>query len=59
MNKVNHRREFFRVDLKHIRDEITTLGIPPVDNDAEAAEYRESLAIEEAIKRILQCATLG
>ncbi len=52
MNKVNHRREFFRVDLKHIREEIETLGITPQwTMTAEATEYRESLAIEEAIKK--------
>jgi hypothetical protein len=27
MNKVNHRREFFRVDLGHIRDEVEKLGL--------------------------------
>ena len=52
MNKVNHRREFFRVDLKHIREEIEKLGlIPQWTMTSEAAQYRESVAIEEAIKK--------
>jgi len=52
VNKVNHRKEFFRVDLKHIREEIEKLGIEPKwTMTAEAAEYRESLAIEKAIQK--------
>ncbi len=51
MNKVDHRKEFFRVDLKHIRAEIENLGIAPKWTlAAEAREYRETLAIEKAIK---------
>ena len=51
MNKVNHRREFFRVDMKHIREEIETLGLTAKwTMTADAREYRETLAIENAIK---------
>lgn len=52
INKVNHRKEFFRLDLKFIRDEIEKLGITTHWTLAsEAAQFRESLAIEEAIKK--------
>jgi Domain of unknown function (DUF4041)/Meiotically up-regulated gene 113 len=51
LNKINHRKEFFRVDLKHIREEIETLGITPKwTMTAAAAEYRETQAIEKKIK---------
>jgi hypothetical protein len=51
MNKVDHRKEFFRVDLKHIREEVEKLGIVPKWTlTAAAREYRETLAIEKAIK---------
>jgi hypothetical protein len=53
MNKVNHRKEFFRVSLKEIREEIERLGLTTGVHwtmTAEAKEYRESLAIERAIK---------
>lgn len=51
MNKVNHRKEFFKVDLKEIREEIDKLGISTSwTMTAQAREYFESLAIEAAIK---------
>lgn len=51
MNKVNFRKEFFRVDLKHIREEVERLGVDAKWTMAAAArEYRETLAIESAIK---------
>ena len=53
MNKVNHRKEFFRVSLKDIREEIEKLGLTTGIKwtmTSEAREYRESLAIEQAIK---------
>jgi hypothetical protein len=51
MNKVNYRKEFFKVDLAHIREEVTKLGLEAKwTMAAEAREYRETLAIEEAIK---------
>ncbi|MBM4035250.1 MAG: GIY-YIG nuclease family protein [Planctomycetes bacterium] len=50
VNKVNYRKEFFRVDLKHIREEVEKLGIDAKwTMAADAAEYHESLAIERAI----------
>jgi hypothetical protein len=52
VNKVNHRKEFFRVDLKHIREEIEKMGISAQwTMTSQSAEYRETLAIEEAIKK--------
>jgi hypothetical protein len=51
VNKVNHRKEFFRIDLKHIREEIQKLGMDAKwTMTAAAAEYRETLAIEKKIK---------
>lgn len=53
VNKVNYRKEFFRVTLKEIREEIENLGLTTGVKwtmTAEAREYRESLAIEDAIK---------
>ncbi|MCX5632116.1 MAG: DUF4041 domain-containing protein [Phycisphaerae bacterium] len=51
MNKVNHRKEFFKVDLKHIREEVEKFGLTVKwTMMAEAREYRESLSIEKAIK---------
>lgn len=51
MNKVNPRKEFFRVSLAQIRAEVELLGhTPKWTMTAEAKQYRESLVIEEAIK---------
>ena len=51
VNKVNHRKEFFQVDLKHIRQEIESFGLNPKwTMTAAAKEYRESQAITAAIK---------
>lgn len=52
-NKVNSRREFFRVSLHEIREEIEKLGITTGVHwtmAAEAKQYRESMAIEKTIK---------
>ena len=50
LNKANPRKEFFRVDLAQIRTEIERLGIDTKWTlAAEAREYRESLAIEQAL----------
>ncbi len=50
MNKVNPRKEFFKISLKNIRDEIEKLGINAKwTMSAEATEYRESLALEQLI----------
>jgi hypothetical protein len=47
-NKVNHRKEFFRVDLAHIREEMEKLSLTTKWTMAAAArEYRETLAIEK------------
>lgn len=51
MNKVNPRKEFFRVDLSIIKAIIEKKGLSANWTMlADAAEYRESLAIEERIK---------
>jgi len=51
INKVNPRKEFFRVTLKEIKDFLEKEGIEAQwTMKAEAAEYRESLAIEERLK---------
>jgi hypothetical protein len=51
VNKVNHRKEFFRADLKSIRDEIEKLGLTASwTMTAAAREYRESQAIEAMIQ---------
>jgi hypothetical protein len=52
INKVNSRKEFFRVSLKEIREEVErisqteTLSVVHWTDSAEAAQYRESLDIE-------------
>lgn len=52
VNKVNHRKEFFRVDLAQIREEIEGLGLTAQWTMAAAArEFRESQAIERAIAK--------
>lgn len=51
VNKVNYRKEFFRAPLQEIRAEIEKDNLEiKWTMTAEAREYRESLAIEEAIK---------
>jgi cell division protein FtsL len=51
MNKVNPRKEFFRVTLSDIKNEIENLGINPKWTlAAEAKQYRETLALENAMK---------
>lgn len=51
MNKVNPRKEFFRLPLAQIRAEIDALGIQAQWTiAAEAREYRESLAVERALR---------
>ena len=52
MNKVNFRKEFFKVDLAHIREEVEKLGLNAKWTMASVAhEYHESLAVETAIKQ--------
>lgn len=52
VNKVNPRKEFFRIPISAIKEELEKMGIVDVKWTmlAEAKEYRESLAIEETIK---------
>ncbi|MGG4774566.1 DUF4041 domain-containing protein [Paenalcaligenes sp. Me52] len=51
VNKVNPRKEFFRVGIKNLREAIETRGIETSwTMRAVAAEFRESLAIEERMK---------
>jgi hypothetical protein len=50
MNKVNPRKEFFRITLTDIKNEIDKMNINiKWTMTAEARQYRESLAIEQAI----------
>jgi len=47
VNQINHRKEFFRVNLPDIEEAVTDLGLEiEFTKKAEAQEYRESLAIE-------------
>jgi hypothetical protein len=50
VNKINYRKEFFRADLKDIREQVDSLGLDAKwTMAAEAREYRESLAVEKAL----------
>lgn len=50
MNKVNPRKEFFRVDVRAIREEVERLGcLASWTMAAEAREYKETVAIERAM----------
>lgn len=50
LNKVNPRKEFFKVRLEDIKSEIDKMNINAKwTMTAEALQYRESLAIEQAI----------
>lgn len=50
VNKVNPRKEFFKISLAEVRQVVEQQNLPDVHwtMKAEAAEYRESLAIESA-----------
>ncbi len=51
MNKVNPKKEFFRIDLSMIKKLVESKGIEASwTMAAEAAEYRETMAIEDRIK---------
>jgi hypothetical protein len=53
MNKVNYRKEFFRVDLRHIRDEVEKIGLAGSVKwtmTAAAQEYHETLTIEKTMR---------
>jgi len=50
LNKVNYRKEFFKVDIAHIRQEIEQLGITAKwTMTAVAQEYHETMAIEKSL----------
>ncbi len=50
LNKINRRKEFFRVNLKEIRQVADELGIQAVWTlTAAAVQYRETLALERAM----------
>lgn len=50
VNKVNHRKEFFRVPLEDIKSNLDELGLETKWTMlSEAAQYRESMTIEKAI----------
>ncbi len=52
VNKVNPRKEFFRVTLSDIKSMVENMGLKTSWTiEASAAEYRETLAIEEAMKK--------
>jgi hypothetical protein len=47
VNKINFRKEFFRVGIKDIRDVLNKIGVEAKwTMTAEAREYRETLALE-------------
>lgn len=51
VNKVNPRKEFFRVSIADIKSMVENMGLNTTwTMDAAAAEYRETLAIEESMK---------
>lgn len=51
VNKVNPRKEFFRLSLADVRQHVETMGIEASWTMAAlAAEYRESLAIEQRLR---------
>jgi len=51
INKVNPRKEFFRLALAEIRQELETLGVEPHwTMNALAREFRETLRIEDQIR---------
>jgi len=52
INKVNYRKEFFKVDISHIREEVEKLGLTiKWTMKAIASEYHESIAVEKAISQ--------
>ena len=51
VNKINKRKEFFRVGLTEIRKAADDLGLESSWMlIAEASQYRETLALEQAMK---------
>lgn len=51
VNKINRRREFFRVGLQELREAVEAMNAEAVWTiEAEAAQYRETLVLEQAMK---------
>jgi hypothetical protein len=51
INKVNPRKEFFRIPLSDVRGCVETMGLDAVWTiSADATQYRETLAIEKALQ---------
>jgi hypothetical protein len=51
INKINPRKEFFRVTISELKEMVEVLGLScNWTLAADAAEYRESLTIDERIK---------
>jgi hypothetical protein len=51
VNKVNYRKEFFRTDIQHIKEELDKFNLQVNwTMTAAAREYKETIAIEKAIK---------
>ena len=51
VNKINKRKEFFKVSLNEIREAIDELGLDcSWTLECEASQYRETLALEEAMR---------
>ena len=51
VNKVNIRKEFFRVNLTELRQVMDESGIEATWTlESEATQYRETLALEQAMK---------
>lgn len=51
INKVNPRKEFFRIPLGEVRGCVETMGLDAVWTiSADATQYRETLAIEKALQ---------
>jgi len=52
VNKVNHRKEFFRVDIARLREGVDSMGLSASWTiAAEAQEFRETRKIEELIAK--------
>jgi hypothetical protein len=51
VNKVNPRKEFFRISLAELKEKVEKMGVETKWTiAAEARQYRETLAIERSIK---------
>ncbi len=58
LNKANKRKEFFRVDLKDIKSTVEEMGLKARWTiEAEAREFRETLALEQAMTEDVELRT--